>query len=122
MYCRFHPGFKGSLHSKDVASVGEPLKHFSHMYYLCFQLEVSFVTSLGMLHQLCVHGGAVQLLTAVPQVTLTHALAGHSDCLQGWKFVSLKAEAAAASRRSGTLSLQHAGSPKMGTWEKVQCC
>jgi hypothetical protein len=76
---RFHPGCKGSLHSKDIASVRETLRRCSHMYYLCFQSEVSFVASLGLLHQLWVQGGAVQLLTAVPQLALTFALEGHSD-------------------------------------------
>jgi hypothetical protein len=31
------PGFRGSLHSKDIASVREKLRRFSHKDYLCFQ-------------------------------------------------------------------------------------
>jgi hypothetical protein len=47
-------GFRALPHSKDVASVRETFRRFSHTYYLCFQHEVSFVAPLGLLHQQCV--------------------------------------------------------------------
>jgi hypothetical protein len=84
----FHPGFQGSLHGKDVASVRETLRQCSHTYDLFFQNAISFVALLGLLHQQCVHGGAAQLFTAMPQVDLTHALAGHSDRPEGWDRLS----------------------------------
>jgi hypothetical protein len=50
---------------QDVASVRETLGRLEHTHYLCLQHQASFVAPLGLLHQQCVHDGAVQLRTAL---------------------------------------------------------
>jgi hypothetical protein len=63
----FRPDLHGSLHSNDAASVRETVRQISHMYHprVYCQSEVSFVATLGPIHQQCVHGGAMQLLTVL---------------------------------------------------------
>jgi hypothetical protein len=56
----------------------------------------------------------VHVLTAVPQVAVTHSLAGHSDRPEGWDRFRIADEAVAARVRSETFSLQHAGLPNIG--------
>jgi hypothetical protein len=81
------------------------------------------VAPLGPLHQLCVHGGAVQLLTAVPQVALTDTfLASHSDCPEGGVGFCMAAEGVVARRRSGSMSLQNVGLPNTQPCEQANCC
>jgi hypothetical protein len=81
------------------------------------------VAPLGLLYQQCVHGGAVQLLTAVPQVALTHTfLASHSDCAEGGVGFYMAAEGVVVRQRSGSMSLQNVGLPNTQPWEQANCC
>jgi hypothetical protein len=59
----FHPGVKGSLRSKDVASVRETLSQCRHKDYLCFQrnhprLPLVCLTSSVFVVWLCSHSHA----------------------------------------------------------------
>jgi hypothetical protein len=103
----FHPGFQGSLHSKGIAFKHEIVRTISHTYYRCCQRPVLFaapVSLLHLLHQHCVDDEALQLLTAVRQVALTHTVVGQSDRPEGWDRLYHAAEGVAARGRSGSLS------------------
>jgi hypothetical protein len=108
----FHRGFKGSLHSKDIASVHETLTQYSHKDYLFFQHKFSFAAPLGLLHQRCVHRGAVQPFTATPS-------AAKPTSVPPLWVIRMACQGLGAQRRSFFAARWLA---KHEAWEQAKCC